>query len=67
MTNEEFIEKTIAKIDLDKLAEEQYPYPNPMWYAGDDYGYEKAVKKIDSLRDAFITGYNACYKQLKKL
>ena len=54
--NEELIAK-LSKIDLDKLAEEKYPYPNPMWYLGDDNGYYKETEKIDELREAFKEGF----------
>lgn len=43
--------------NIEELAEKKYPYPNPMWYLGDDYGYDKETEKIDELREAFKEGF----------
>ena len=41
------------------MAKEYLPYPCPMWYAGDDNGYEKAEKDTDTKRSIFEAGAKA--------
>lgn len=42
--------------DLEEAAEGCLPYPCPMWYAGDDDGYEEAEKEINKRRECFKLG-----------
>lgn len=48
---------------LDEIVKEIYPFPNPMWYAGDDEGYEKAEAQVNKMREAFKMGAEWMAKQ----
>lgn len=52
---------------IKEKAEEFFPYPCPMWYAGDDEGYEKAEKDVDTKRHIFEYGANTVLKEIENI
>lgn len=52
---------------IKEKAEERIPYPCPMWYAGDDEGYEESKKDVDTKRHIFELGANAVLEKIESI
>lgn len=52
---------------IKEKAKKCIPYPCPMWYAGDDEGYEESKKDADTKRHVFELGANAVLGEIESL
>ena len=50
---------------IKEKAEKCIPYPCPMWYAGDDEGYEESKKDVDTKRHIFELGANYVLEKIE--
>lgn len=52
---------------IKEKAEKCIPYPCPMWYAGDDEGYEKSKNDVDTKRHIFELGANCVLEEIENV